>query len=88
MFDDQQAVMPIQSNTTGILTTPSLSTDAIFYVRYTKGIGTSDLARVNVKVVDKTAVYVPDAFTPNRDGKNDVLNAVAFGLVKLHHFTI
>jgi len=87
-FDGPLTATPLQVNTTGTFTTGLLTQDQTFYVQYSKGVCSSDRVPVKVKVVDKTAVYVPDAFTPNRDGKNDLLKAVPFGLVKLHHFTV
>ena len=52
-------------------------------------IGCSDEATMLVKVF-KTAprVFVPTAFTPNSDGKNDVVRPVAVGISKIHYFRI
>jgi gliding motility-associated-like protein len=88
LFDDASGMTLLQENTTGIFTTPVLTADKVFYVRYVKGACASNLLAVSVKVIDKTAVYVPTAFTPNSDGKNDVLKAIPYGKVKLIHFTI
>lgn len=88
LFDDPAASQPIQSNTTGVFQTSALVADKVFYIRFTSGICSSELVPVKITVVDKTSIYVPTAFTPNNDGKNDQLRVVAHGRVKLHHFTV
>ncbi|MFN8253688.1 MAG: PKD domain-containing protein [Ferruginibacter sp.] len=41
-----------------------------------------------VKLVKSIEIYVPSAFTPNNDGKNDILRPVMFGIKKLNYFRI
>lgn len=87
LLDAPQSI-PMQTNRTGIFTTPKLSSDKTFYVRLTNGSCTSEIAAVNVKIVDKQAVYVPTAFSPNNDGKNDIIRPIVLGIVKKFQFTI
>ena len=87
LYEDPSA-LPVASNSTGIFTTQNLSADKIYYIRFVQGICFSTMITIKVTVVDKTAIYVPTAFTPNWDGKNDVLRITAHGAVKLHYFTI
>jgi gliding motility-associated-like protein len=39
-------------------------------------------------VVDNCNVYVPSAFTPNNNGKNDLFRPVFYGIKKLHRFSV
>jgi|GEM_PF-561857 len=43
---------------------------------------------INIKVYVKPELYVPNAFTPNADGRNDVLKVIAVGIRELKYFTI
>ena len=88
LFDDAAATTLVDQNATGTFITSSLNADKLFYLRYINGVCSSKLVAVKVTVVDKTAIYVPTAFTPNNDGKNDELKAIAYGKLKLTYFTI
>jgi gliding motility-associated-like protein len=41
-----------------------------------------------VKIIKNVEIYVPTAFTPNKDGKNDYLRPILIGLRDLHFFRI
>jgi gliding motility-associated-like protein len=41
-----------------------------------------------VKIIKNVEIYVPTAFTPNKDGKNDYLRPILIGLKDLHFFRI
>ncbi len=70
--------------------TYSTEIDSITYtVQVFNEIGCSDSASVRV-VVFKTNpyVFVPTGFTPNGDGKNDVLRPIAVGVQKINYFSV
>ncbi|HET7898518.1 MAG TPA: gliding motility-associated C-terminal domain-containing protein, partial [Flavisolibacter sp.] len=66
------------------------SVDSVRYiVTVQDAIGCSDETTVLVKIYNTSPhVFVPTAFTPNNDGKNDVLRAIPVGLSKLEYFRI
>ena len=41
-----------------------------------------------VKMVDKADIYVPSAFTPNDDERNDLLHPILMGIKELHYFRV
>ena len=62
-------------------------------IRYTlvvgDSIGCTDEASVLVKIFRTSPrVFVPTAFTPNGDGKNEIVAPIAVGLTKLDYFRI
>lgn len=43
---------------------------------------------INIKVYLNSDIYVPNAFTPNNDGRNDVLRARPFGIKIFRYFEV
>lgn len=66
------------------------SIDSITYtVRVTGQNGCYSEDQVTVRVYKAQAdILVPSAFTPNGDGKNDMIKPITFGITKLNYFNI
>lgn len=67
----------------------SLTEDIRYKVVGYSDEGCVDSAYITVKVFKtKPTVFVPTAFTPNNDGKNDVLRPIAVGIKNIDYFNI
>ena len=78
---------PTIANPVAIFNTP---TDGMTYKVVGSDVGgCKDSAYLTIKVfAGNPTIYVPTAFTPNNDGKNDYLRPIAAGMLRLEQFSI
>ncbi len=68
--------------------TALLSDDQSYELTVTTAEGCVAKDTVNIKILRKTAIYVPTAFTPDGDGLNDRLKPTYNGIKKLVYFSV
>ncbi len=66
----------------------TLLNDANFYVRVSDAVGCEGFDSVFVKVYDGPTYYIPNAFSPNGDGQNDIFRAIPVGISNTTYFRI
>lgn len=62
--------------------------DITYMVTATTAAGCKGEATVRITVFEGPEIYVPSAFTPNNDGKNDVFRPFPVGIKKINYFRV
>ncbi|HRQ50134.1 MAG TPA: PKD domain-containing protein, partial [Agriterribacter sp.] len=62
--------------------------DAAYTVTATSDAGCPSTDTLFIKAYEGPEFYVPNAFTPNGDGRNDVFRFTAVGMTAIHYFKI
>lgn len=88
LFGTSTANTPLSTTTTPRLSTPKVATDQTFYVQFIKGTCVSLLKPVLVKVFDKSMYTLPNAFSPNGDGMNDVWKMNVQGTINVKDWVV
>lgn len=74
------------ANTATPTVSPLQNTTYTLLVTDINGCTDTDTVRISVKSIDD--VFIPSAFSPNGDGRNDIFRLVPFGLTELERFQI
>jgi gliding motility-associated-like protein len=64
------------------------SGDMVYTVTATDADGCESTASIHIKLFAGPSIYVPNAFTPNGDGKNDVIKSIPIGIRSFKYFAV
>jgi gliding motility-associated-like protein len=88
LFNFEGAGTAIEQNGSGIFTTGTLLQDTTLFISLTRGTCSSPLTGVKIKVVTTILIEMPNAFTPNHDGHNDLFRVKYPDVIKTFRMDI
>jgi gliding motility-associated-like protein len=65
-----------------------LDKDITYTIEARNAIGCLATDKIKIQVYKGPDIYVPNAFTPNSDSRNDILRAIPVGIKDFHYFKI
>ncbi len=66
----------------------NLDRDMVYTLKARTDNGCEGTGYIRIKVYKGPEIYVPTAFTPDGDGRNDILKAIVVGMKEFRYFTI
>ena len=76
------------TDTTSFSPSFSSAADQVYRVAIKTATGCVTTDTQFVKIVSHVDIYVPTGFTPNKDGKNDILRPLMRGIKDFHYFKV
>jgi gliding motility-associated-like protein len=76
------------NTSSGSITIFNGTTEQLYTIEITSAAGCVTIDTQLVKTVKSVELYVPTAFTPNNDGKNDYLRPILMGVKELRYFRV
>ncbi|HZK63966.1 MAG TPA: gliding motility-associated C-terminal domain-containing protein [Puia sp.] len=72
LYEDPLTLTADQQNNSGVFSTGLLTNDTVLYVRLVHGNCESAESSVKIRVIQTTQIEMPNVFSPNHDGRNEI----------------